>query len=116
LQESRAFRGGADIPAAGVLRIIGNVYETAAREPGHDAAHGGRFDLLRRGEFLQRLRPSEHKHRKRREAGRTFSSGNVLLADKTQKMDGGGVQVIGDLDRGSGGELLSRLTFALQYS
>ena len=70
--------------------------QSAAREAGHHPAHRRRLDLLGGRQFAQRLRTSENQHGKRGQARRTFSGGNVLLAQPAQQMDGGGVQPVGN--------------------
>src|ERR1700674_2282848 len=46
LQKAGAFGGGANLHAAGIVRIAGDFNQAAALESGDHAAHGGRPDLL----------------------------------------------------------------------
>ncbi len=52
--------------------------------------------MFGRGEFAQSFGTAENKHGERREAGRPFAGGGILLAHATQQVDGGGMQPVGD--------------------
>jgi len=95
-EQAPAFGGSADAKAAGIGGIGRNIDQAAARQTGYDAAHGRRLDLLGRGEFLERLWPSEYQDRERGEAGWAFAGSGILLADAAQQVDGGRVQAVGD--------------------
>src|SRR5579872_1273967 len=96
VQYRLAFGGRADLHAAGILRVSCNIDKAAAREPGHDAAHGWRLDLLGSSQFAERLRTAEHQDRECRKAGWAFSSGNILLAHAAKQMDRSRVQAVGN--------------------
>jgi hypothetical protein len=96
LQQARAFGRSADAHATGVVRVGADFDESAARQPGDDAAHGRRLHLLGGGQLAKCFRASENEHRERGKPRRAFAGRDVLLAQAAQKMNGRGVQAIGD--------------------
>ena len=82
---------------ARILRIGGDLDQSAARQTGHDAAHGRRLHLLCRSQFSKRLWAAENQHRQRRESRRAFSAGHILLANPAQQVDRRRVQPVGYL-------------------
>jgi len=70
-----------------------------------DAAHSGSFDLFGGGQLAKRHRTSEDQDGKRGKAGWADSGENVLLTGVAQKMNGGGVQAVGDFETYGGGRL-----------
>lgn len=103
LQQAFSFGRSADVHAAGVGRILRNIDQVTALEPGDDAAHGWQLYLLGGGEVGERFRSAENQYRECRKACRALSSGDILLADPAQQVDRGGMQAVGDREN-LGGE------------
>ena len=94
VQQPFALGSGADVQAAGVVGIGRDLNQLAASQPGDNAAHGGRLDLLGGGEFAERLGAAEDEDRKGREAGRALAGGDVLFTNSAQQVDCSGVQAV----------------------
>ena len=96
LKQASAFGGSPNTFAPRVPAVSGDFDQAAARQPGHDPAHGRRLDLLRGGQFPQGFGTTENQHRQRRQASRPFAGCDVLLAQTTQQVNGSGMQPIGN--------------------
>jgi hypothetical protein len=103
VHELYAFGGGFEADAAGVFGGV-TAHQARALEAGDDAAHSRWPDLLGIGELAEGLRPaSKDQHGESRKLGGTNAAGEVADAQPPQKMDGRGVELIGD-GESAGGE------------
>lgn len=97
VQEPRAFGGSTDLNAPGVGGIGDDLDQLAVLEPGNDAAHGRRFDLLGGGQLTERRGASENEHGERRKTGGAFPGSSVLFADAAEEVDGSGMEAVRDV-------------------
>jgi hypothetical protein len=71
--------------------------QSRALEAGDDAAHGGWADLLGIGKFAKRSSATEDQNGQSGELGRTDAAFAVADAKPPEQVNGGGVELIGDL-------------------
>jgi hypothetical protein len=91
--------GCPNAPAAGILAIGRDLDQAAGHQAGHDAAHGRGLDLLGAGQLPQGFRALEDQHGKGGQPRRAFAGGQILAPQAAQKVDGGGVQAVGQRPR-----------------
>lgn len=101
LEELGAFGGGFEADAA---LVIGGLAadQAGADEAGDDAAHGGGADLFGFGQLTEGAGSSKDQNREGGKLGWADPANGIAGADAAEQMDGGGMELVADLD-GVGG-------------
>jgi hypothetical protein len=97
LHQGNAVGGSFEADAACVVSGVA-ANEPGALQAGDDAAHGGGADLLGGGQFAEGFRPAENEYRKSRKLGGSDSAGEIADTQAAEKVDGGGMELVGDAE------------------
>jgi len=105
LEELGAFGGGFEAEAAFVVGG-GAANQAGTHQAGDHAAHGWGADLLGFGQFAEGAWASKDQNRESGKLGRPDAADGIAGADAAEQVDGGGVELVRDLDRIEGREYL----------